>query len=204
MVGGPGPLTCPVPGWETSCPALSWALGMQQAPCPGMGSGSPALSRLALSAATSGRARRWRTLLLPVPALLRPTLRANRNVWSAQPGSHRRISPPHPAAGTTRSSGTLSVRKRSPRPRGGAGEAGTSGAAGAHREERQARERERNIFGRNLESPLPGSPVPHTLLGWGRVWPLMPRCRGAVGDKNPSGGFCGQNPPKKSVCRLRG
>lgn len=94
VVGGPEPLTCPVPGWETSCPALSSALrDPASALAPGWGEAlprSPALSRLALSVGTSGRARRWRTLLLPVPALLRPTLRAGRNVWPAQPGSHRR------------------------------------------------------------------------------------------------------------------
>lgn len=70
--------------------AVMGPAGHSERLCSGMGRSSPALSRFALSVGTSGRATRWRTLLLPVPALLRPTLRAGRNVWPAQPGSHRR------------------------------------------------------------------------------------------------------------------
>lgn len=96
-----------------------------------------------------------------------------------------RISPPRPAPGTTRTSRMLSVRKRRPQLRAVQGEQGHQGPLEC-RERSQARERGRNVFGRNLESPLPVFPVPHTLLGWGRIWRLCPGAMG-LGDKNPSG-----------------
>lgn len=63
-------LTCPAPRWETSCPPLSSApRGWARTSAPGRG------EALEGARCEPGRGARRQTLLLPVPALLWPSLR---------------------------------------------------------------------------------------------------------------------------------
>lgn len=98
--GGRDPLPALSQGGKPPAQRCHRPCGIQQAPLLRDGEKfSRALSRLALSVGTSGRARRWQTLLLPVPALLRPSLRGRQEcvAGTARLPPPARISPPHPA-----------------------------------------------------------------------------------------------------------
>lgn len=126
-LGELGPLTCPVPGWETSCPPLSSTRG-DSASASSAGQGEalpgalpPCTGRLGLWGEQGGGG----TLLLPVPALLRPSLRSRQECMAgtARLPLPAQIPPLHPAAGATQTSKALGALRR----HGGTGVLGGAG-----------------------------------------------------------------------------
>lgn len=190
VAGGPGPLTCPVPGWETSCPALSSALrDPASASAPGWGEVLPR----ALPPCTERRDFGARKAVAdPPPSRPSPPPA----LPSRPPGMCGRHSPA-PTAGTNFSSspclpGPTGPPERSVSGKGAPGPGAMQGKQG-HRGPLECRERRvrpgkgGEMFSGEILSRLCLCPQSHIPCWAGVAFgPLCPDAQGQ-GAKNPSG-----------------